>query len=1561
MSTATATHSKEILGWAGHEVAPLPPTGVTTLVSLFGHQASLRPSSTALSFQPHGSNALQQLSYEEVLRQVEQAASRLRAIHQEHSSGIAASSAAELPVVGVWLERSLELTLSVLTATFSGATWLPFDADAPTARVNVCLENARAAAVLTDDTHYERAREAVSSIEEEVRPVVLRYSDLLDPSLPTAELVEPEPTHTAYMIYTSGTTGTPKGIAISHGSALTFVLSEGSLLGLRPTDITWQGFSAAFDMWIEETWCSFAAGAHIAVGTREECRDASSLGGPTGIWARRGVTILNAVPTLLSIMTMEGLGEQGSLPESIRVINLGGEACPPALVKRIWRPSTRIWNTYGPTEATVTSTIDELLPDQDVTIGKPLPSYHAILLAISDDEGSSSAPPQALSPGPGVQGELAIGGPCVGIGYVGLPEMTALKFIPHPFRQGERIYRTGDRVRMDEQGRFLFRGRIDTQVKHRGFRIELGEIENALSLASPDVRAASVILANEGTDAAQLEAWVVLADGVRMDVVELRQGLSALPAYMHPEAFFQIEAEEMPRLPSGKINAKGVKALSKERAEREAAHKAQTAQNQDKVEYDRDTSLGLMKEVFASVFPQAAACINADDDFFLDLGGHSLLCAILVSKCRKGNEAWSCNPFSMIALHDLYECRTPQQLAKRFPMPGEKTLVGSPSSGSLASFETVEGKTFGHEEEEEAQRRPAHLAPEHKPANPVKHAFCAFGQAIGVLFLFFLSSVEILVPYLIFDYLLDLVPGNICILAAMGGAWASFITIPLLLMALTVLFKWGLLGRVEEGEHDVWGWFYFRWWLVERMHEQYQTKVLSNSPLLACYYRLMGAKIGQHCQLGNFIIGSCADLLTVGDDAAIGADVGLAVAIIEGNVLKLRKIEIGNGAHISGTAVIEGGAIVEDYGELAPLTMLPEGAVVPSGERWHGSPARYMRDADTFGQDGEKSGANSMNRPSTIRYATMALAQWLAVVFVMPLLYLIPQIPGLLLFDYVEFGSLNAYWTILFVAPLVTLAYTAGVLLEMIVMRWILLPVVEEGTYKIHSSFFFRKWLMDRICDLTLTLVRPIFGTSYSVYLMRAIGVKIGHRAEVSTARGIEYNLCEIGAESYVADQVVLGESSIRRNEITLKRTILGERSFGGNFAVIPQGTVMKSDTLVGVLSLGPDLSNPLPEGGSCFGSPPVVMPSREQASDGKFDDSVLWNPSRRLVALRYFVEAVRILVPPLTTIYGLGYTLQVIISIRSVTGWVHTLLLLPAYHLVLFALPALLVTLALKWTLFWRYVPDEWPLWSLKLWLSEGLTATFESLLLDMLLKNLWGTPFLCVCYRLLGAKIGKRACLVGGFITEWDLVEVGDEVCLNQNVGLQTHLWLNRVLKLGEVKVGSRASIRPFTQVLPGSSMGEGSLLGSLSLNMKGEHLEDGHAYQGLPARPRSLPTSSHRRRRGPGQFEASPSPSTSTRKPNHERGSRRKAPANGVEVAEMSTSTILVKPDGFVDGQTESAPGQQQQQQPQRPQAAAGGVTTLVAHYLEVRDYSPARTEMSMASTAVSSTAASLKENP
>ncbi len=222
------------------------------------------------------------------------------------------------------------------------------------------------------------------------------------------------PTHPAYVIYTSGSTGKPKGIAVSQRSICHFLRSENDVLGVREDDRVYQGFSVAFDMSFEEIWISYLVGATLWIAPRELAGDPDAL--PQAL-SENHVTVLHAVPTLLALFARD-------MP-SLRLINLGGEACPEALVSRWARPGRQVFNTYGPTEATVSASLAELHAGQPVTIGVPLPNY-----------GAAGRRPRrgkrpALLPR-GETGELCIIGPGVAIGYLGRPDLTAEKFLANP-------------------------------------------------------------------------------------------------------------------------------------------------------------------------------------------------------------------------------------------------------------------------------------------------------------------------------------------------------------------------------------------------------------------------------------------------------------------------------------------------------------------------------------------------------------------------------------------------------------------------------------------------------------------------------------------------------------------------------------------------------------------------------------------------------------------------------------------------------------------------------------------------------------------------------------------------------------------------------------------------------------------------------------------------------------------------------------------------------------------------------------------------------------------------
>src|SRR5574343_940749 len=377
-------------------------------------------------------------------------------------------------IVGLWLPRGIDLLIMQLAIAKTGAAWLPFDADTPVDRIMVCLDDAEAAGLIS----CTACADLLTGLN---RPSWLAETLLTALSEPARRRQGALPEHPAYVIYTSGSTGKPKGIQINQGAICHFLRSENAILGVHENDRVYQGFSVAFDMSFEEIWISYLVGASLWIAPREVSADPEAL--PLAL-TEQGITVLHAVPTLLALFARE-------VP-SLRLINLGGEACPPALVERWAQPGRQIFNTYGPTEATVSASLAELQAGAPVTIGRPLPNYQLMVIA-ADVESGLRLQPQ------GETGELCISGPGVAAGYLGRPELTAEKFLANPWAAGTqdaRLYRTGDLARIDADGRVQCLGRTDDQVKIRGFRVELGEIEAVLA-EQPGVGTVAVLLRKE--------------------------------------------------------------------------------------------------------------------------------------------------------------------------------------------------------------------------------------------------------------------------------------------------------------------------------------------------------------------------------------------------------------------------------------------------------------------------------------------------------------------------------------------------------------------------------------------------------------------------------------------------------------------------------------------------------------------------------------------------------------------------------------------------------------------------------------------------------------------------------------------------------------------------------------------------------------------------------------------------------------------------------------------------------------------------------------------------------
>ncbi|MDQ3886526.1 MAG: amino acid adenylation domain-containing protein, partial [Actinomycetota bacterium] len=432
--------------------------------------------------------------------------------------------------VGILLPRSTGMYVALLAVQKAGATFVPIDAAAPAERVAYITEDAGLALLLSSSDFSTASQQAGCPVLE----LDTMAGELEHAPVERPELTE-EPDPSCYVIYTSGSSGRPKGVEVAQSSICNFIEVVRELYRVSPNDRVYQGMSLSFDFSIEEIWPTWAAGATVVAGPSDD----RSLGdGLARFLTERDITMLYCVPTVLASI-------QPGLP-CIHTLVVGGEACPAELVERWSRPGLRMLNTYGPTEATVTATAAELEAGRPVTIGRPLPSYHVVLL---NDE---------LNPVPdGDVGEICIGGPGVARGYVNRPDLTAERFLDYPrITGGGRLYRTGDLGRMQPDGEIAYLGRIDSEVKIRGRRVDLGEIDSLL-LEDDAVAAAATALLPQGELAAYVtrrgtHPAVSQPDDAEL-VTRLHQGLcSRLPAYMVPTYLEVID--ELPLMASGKVD-----------------------------------------------------------------------------------------------------------------------------------------------------------------------------------------------------------------------------------------------------------------------------------------------------------------------------------------------------------------------------------------------------------------------------------------------------------------------------------------------------------------------------------------------------------------------------------------------------------------------------------------------------------------------------------------------------------------------------------------------------------------------------------------------------------------------------------------------------------------------------------------------------------------------------------------------------------------------------------------------------------------------------------------------
>jgi amino acid adenylation domain-containing protein len=565
-----------------------------TIVQLFEEQVENTPDKVAVVFEGRT------LSYRELNEQSNQLAHYLRAnCHIQPDD-----------IVAIQLERSEWMMVAILGVLKSGAAYLPIGPDMPQARVIFMLEDSGAKSLLADAYTYAPAQELKSDLPDlligHIEQAIAKDRTSANPERINGSR------DLAYIIYTSGSTGKPKGVMVEHYNVVRLLLNDRDLFDFNDTDVWTLFHYFGFDFSVWEIWGALLFGGRLVVVPKEIALDPVLF---ADLIFQERVTVLNQVPSTFDQVRLALLQKtRRSEPLALRYIIFGGAPLLPASLSVFHEvyPQVRLINMYGITETTVHVTFKEITEVEIhagiSNVGKPIPTLCCYIL----DAQKSLLPI-------GVPGEIYVSGAGLARGYLNNPELTAEKFIRHPFKAGERLYKSGDLGRWLPDGNMEHLGRIDQQLKIRGYRIEAGEIEQAL-LEHPSVQSC-VVVGYAFEQGKELVAYFVLKPETTLpDAAILRSFLgNTLPDYMIPSYF--VSMESLPMTSSGKVDRKALP----------APEMAQLASGTVYVA-PRNALEAQLVEIWQQVLGRDQ--IGVEDNFF-NLGGHSLRAIRVVSIVRQ--------------------------------------------------------------------------------------------------------------------------------------------------------------------------------------------------------------------------------------------------------------------------------------------------------------------------------------------------------------------------------------------------------------------------------------------------------------------------------------------------------------------------------------------------------------------------------------------------------------------------------------------------------------------------------------------------------------------------------------------------------------------------------------------------------------------------------------------------------------------------------------------------------------------------------------------------------------
>ncbi len=1187
-----------------------------------------------------------------------------------------------------------DLYVAILGALAAGAAYVPVDADDPPARAKQIFGDAGVCV----------------SVGEGLE---LTWRG------PTSGRVgRPTPDDDAWIIFTSGSTGAPKGVAVPHRAAAAFVRAENDLWTVLPEDRVLAGLSVAFDASCEEMWLAWAHGAALVPAPRALVRSGVEL----GPWLKEHrITVISTVPTLAGIWDDDALA-------SVRLLILGGEACPDHVVERL-AEGRELWNTYGPTEATVVTTAIRLMPGEPVTIGEPLRGWE---LAVVDDDGELVKA--------GEPGELVVSG--VGLGRYLKPELDAERYRRLPAMGWDRAYRTGDIVRQTDHG-LEFVGRRDHQVKIGGRRIELGEVDGVLSSVT-GVRGVCTVV-RESAAGNKLLVGYVAGDVDAQDVRAV--AAERMPASLVP---LIVVLDELPVATSGKVDRKALPWPPPANGGSEALHASLTPA-------ERELAIRWSEQL-------GPVAIDADSDFFA-IGGTSLAAAKLVSVLRAEHPA--------IAVADIYNHRTLRELAVRLQ-----------SIGAIDTSSELE------------------LSP-----GPMRRL--GLMQLFGVLVLFAVQSVPWLLGALAYGDIADIGTPHVGWLW-LGVAWVLLASPPARICLQLVCTR-VLLRDLRPGRYSRYSSLAARLWFVDRLAEVTRFNRLGGTPWADRYARLVGADVGNGARLAT--VPPAGSLLHVGDGATVESNVDLRGWWIDGQELVVGEIRIGAGARIGSRVLLNPGAVIGDGAEIEVGTVIY--GEVPAGERWGGAPARRTGTAgDNWPAEPPKvSGAGGwawLFGASIVLELAIELAAFAPAIGVLALMGSeIPTLHSSPVYIMVEAAIVTA----------ITVPVTAILIALTLRIVW---RLVQPGWYDEHAPIGWALWFGEELKQSSSTMLFPLYASLYTRPWFRLMGLKVGRGTEISVTTGLN-PLVSFGELSQCTDDIGFCGVRSRDGWIGVEAIEVGDHTFLGPGSILRGGTRLGDDSLLGVMTLSPRRPE---DGTSWLGVPALELPRVPDATDA----SRTINPPRRLKLARGVMDLLRLLVPNTIVLVIEVFELMSLAALAAHFGLGVGILAAP---LVLIAggLVATAVTVAMKWALIGRYTRSEHPLWCSLVWRDEMMNAAQEQLADERLLRLAIGTPIMSMYLRAMGSKIGRGVWCETTAVTEHDMIDLGDGAAVNRGGCLMTHLFHDRLLRIGPTRLDPGATLGPTAVVLPDTRVGTDTRVFGHSVVLRGEELPAGTRWHGTP----------------------------------------------------------------------------------------------------------------------------------